>query len=77
MEALTPAVTHMAQVFTSNPHSTAVGTGTTVSTGSDTSTLSGISPAKLAGARSSYVVQLKDLHSLYESGAISETEFQE
>ena len=56
MEALTSAVTHMAQVFTSNPHSIAVGTGTTRSAGSDTSTLSGISPAKLVGLRSSYAV---------------------
>lgn len=61
----------MAQVFTSNSHSTAV------SAGSDTNTHSGISPSKLAGLRSSYLMQLKDLHSLYESGAISETEFQE
>ena len=66
-------------MFTSNattPTTTTVSAGT-MSAGSDTNTLTGISLAKLAGLRSSYLVQLKDLHSLYESGAISETELQE
>ena len=33
------------------------------------------SPAKRCNSRSQYVVQLKDLHALYESGALSKQEF--
>ena len=35
------------------------------------------SPAKRCNLRSQYVVQLKDLHSLYECGALSKEEFEE
>ena len=38
---------------------------------------SGISPAKLANLRSNYLQQMRDLHSLFESGAITEAEFLE
>lgn len=37
----------------------------------------GISPGKLANLRSNYLQQLRDLHSLLESGAINDREFQE
>jgi len=33
------------------------------------------SPAKRCNLKSQYVVQLKDLHALYESGALSKQEF--
>ena len=52
-------------------------TTSTVNSGSNSTTSSSISPAKLADLRSNYLLQLRDLHSLYESGAISESEFQE
>ena len=41
------------------------------------STNSGVSPSKLANLRSNYLQQMRDLHSLYESGAINESEFLE
>ena len=37
----------------------------------------GISPSKIANLRSNYLQQLRDLHSLLESGAINDREFQE
>ena len=37
----------------------------------------GISPGKIANLRSNYLQQLRDLHSLLESGAINDKEFQE
>ena len=43
-----------------------------------TSTASGgISPAKMANLRSNYLQQIKDLHMLFENGAMSEAEFME
>ena len=40
-------------------------------------TSGGISPAKVANLRSNYLQQMRDLHMLFESGAISEAEFME
>ncbi len=37
----------------------------------------GISPGKIANLRSSYLQQMRELHSLFESGALTESEFQE
>ena len=37
----------------------------------------GISPGKVANLRSNYLQQMRDLHSLFESGAITESELQE
>ncbi len=72
MAALTSAVTQMAQVMTpctppAQSHLSGNQAAASVSTG--------ISPAKLANLRSNYLQQMRDLHSLFESGAISETEF--
>jgi hypothetical protein len=35
----------------------------------------GISPSKVANLRSNYLQQMRDLHSLYASGALTESEF--
>ena len=37
----------------------------------------GISPGKIANLRSNYLQQMRDLHLLFENGAITECEFQE
>ena len=51
---------------TSKPHLTSIPTGS-----------AGISPGKVTNLRSNYLQQMRDLHSLFESGAITESEFQE
>ena len=70
--ALTSAVTQMAQVMTPPSHS-----HSTTELSGNTSTAASISPAKLANLRSNYLQQMRDLHSLFECGAISESEFRE
>ena len=40
-------------------------------------TSGGVSPNKLADIRSKYIQQMRELHSLYELGALTESEFQE
>ena len=68
MAQLTSALTHIAGAMTPSSQSAASAT---------TTTLGGISPAKLASLRTNYLQQMRDLHLLLESGAISETEFRE
>ena len=46
--------------------SSATAVNPTVSSGS------GISPGKIANLRSNYLQQMRDLHALFESGAITE-----
>ena len=77
VQALTTAVTDMARAMTSGGSSapvSAVNTGTLPTT---TTTTAGISPGKIAILRSNYLQQIRDLHSLFENGAITECEFQE
>ena len=69
ISVLTSAVTKIAKVLAP---STDVGCSTNSSA---TSAGSGISSAKLAALRSNYLQQMRDLHQLLESRAISETEF--
>ena len=78
VQALTTAVTEMARAVT------AAGSGTSPSSGTATFpsqtgpvATAGISPGKIANLRSNYLQQIRDLHSLYENGAITECEFQE
>ena len=70
---MTTAVTEMARAMTSggtaSPAASAMVTPTT--------TAAGISPGKIANLRSNYLQQMRDLHSLFENGAITECEFQE
>ena len=69
--ANTAAVTEMAKAITPNsskPQSVEPATG---------SSSCSISPAKLATLRSNYLQQMRDLYSLFESGAINESEFLE
>ena len=68
MAQLTSALTHIAGPMTPSSQSAASVT---------TTTSGGISPAKLASLRTNYLQQMRDLHLLLESGAISETEFRE
>ena len=54
----------------------------TPSTSGNTSTppptvSAGISPGKFVNLRANYLQQIRDLHSLFENGAITECEFQE
>ena len=51
--------------------------GSSVQVGSSNSASTGVSPSKLANLRSNYLQQMRDLHSLYENGAINESEFLE
>ena len=63
----------MARAMTSagGTPSSATAVNPTVSSGS------GISPGKIANLRSNYLQQMRDLHALFESGAITECEFRE
>ena len=72
VQALTTAVTEMARAMTSGGSSITAGTPPTGPT-----TTAGISPGKIANLRSNYLQQIRDLHSLFENGAITECEFQE
>ena len=45
-----------------------------VNSGADTT---GISPSKRASLRTQYIIQLQQLHSLYEAGAITKREYEE
>jgi len=70
VQALTTAVTEMARAMTP--------TGGRASPAPSTYTpTAGISPGKVANRRSNYLQQMRDLHSLFESGAITDKEFQE
>lgn len=68
---LTTALTQIAGAMTPTSQSS-------LSVSANTSaTVTSISPAKMANLRSNYLQQMRDLHCLRESGAISEAEFKE
>jgi len=70
VQALTTAVTEMARAMTP--------TGGRASPSPSTYTpTAGISPGEVANLHSNYLQQMRDLHSLFESGAITDKEFQE
>lgn len=69
---LTSVVTEMAKVMVQNCSKQSVET-----TNTSSSTSCAISPAKLATLRSNYLQQMRDVHALFESGAINEAEFLE
>lgn len=73
VQMLTSAVSEMARAMTGGAaaHSTS-----SAPAGSST-TSEGISPGKVANLRSSYLQQMRELHSLFESGALTQCEFQE
>ena len=79
VQALTTAVTEMAKAVTAAGSGAPPSSGTASTLPSQTSpiTTAGISPGKIANLRSNYLQQIRDLHSLYENGAITEIEFQE
>ena len=79
VQVLTTAVTEMARAVTAPGSGTSPSSGTTATFPSQTGPVAagGISPWKIANLRSSYLQQIRDLHSLYENGAITECEFQE
>lgn len=73
VQMLTSAVSEMARAMTAGgatPHSTPAPAG-------PSTTSEGISPGKVANLRSSYLQQMRELHSLFESGALTDYEFQE
>lgn len=74
MAGLTNAVTEMAKAMVQH-HTKNTSPSNTISNNATTG--HGFSPAKLANIRSNYLQQMRDLHSLYESGAITEMEFLE
>lgn len=73
VEMLTTAVSDMAKAMT--PPTTPNSRVAAVS--QDAAAVTGISPGKIANLRTNYLQQMRDLHSLFESGALNETEFQE
>ena len=64
VEMLTTAVTEMAKATISQQSQ-------------DPAAPTGISPGKIANLRTNYLQQMRDIHSLFESGALNEKEFQE
>lgn len=75
MIGLTNAVTEMAKAMTNQHTSVHQPARSQPSSVSSDSSSGGVSPAKLANLRSSYLQQLRELHSLYECGAINEAEY--
>ena len=71
---LTSAVAEIAKAMAQQHSSQQQAPPSNVST---TTPTSGVSPAKLADLRRNYLGQVKDLHSLLECGAITESEFAE
>jgi len=69
VQVLTTAVTEMARAMTP--------TGRISPAPSTYTPTARISPGKVAILRSNYLQQMRDLHSLFESGAITDKEFQE
>ncbi len=76
VQMLTTAVSEMAKAIC-HPTSTSTTPPTCVSAISQESVPTGISPGKIANLRTNYLQQMRDLHSLFENGALSDTEFQE
>ena len=70
VQVLTTAVTEMAKAM-------ATPTGRASPATTTSTPAAGISPGKVANLRSNYLQQMRDLHSLFESGAITDSEFQE
>lgn len=76
MVGLTNAVTEMAKAMTHQQgHVQQASQSQLSSIPQSGSSSDGVSPAKLANLRSSYLQQLRELHSLYECDAINEKEF--
>ena len=71
VQALSAVVTEMAKAMTSPK------TPSMPSTSDSVPASIGISPGKVANLRASYLQQMKDLHSLFENGAINEVEYKE
>ena len=74
---MTTAVTEMARAMTSSGSSAPMTSATASTLPTGPTTTAGISPGKVANLRSNYHQQIRDLHSLFENGAITECEFQE
>ena len=74
---MTTAVTEMARAMTSGGSSAPTFSVTAGTPPTGPTTTAGISPGKIANLRSNYLQQIRDLHSLFENGAITECEFQE
>ena len=72
--ALTHAITNMATSFVSAAMSAG---NTTPTKSSSAGPSSSSSPVRVAQLRSQYIQQLKDLHALYEAGALNEQEYTE
>lgn len=70
VQALTQAVTEFAKAITTPK-------GTAVDPSVSNIATPGISPSKIANLRSNYLQQMRDLHSLFESGALTQEEFYE
>lgn len=73
-EMLTTAVSDMAKAMTP-AYNFPSPIATTNQTSNQATT--GISPGKIASLRTNYLQQMRDIHSLYENGALNEVEFSE
>ena len=72
---LTTAVSQMAKAMTGSPQATS-----SISPSPPPGNIPvrvGVSPGKIANLRSTYLHQMRDLHSLLESGCLTDAEFKE
>ena len=72
VQALSSAMAEVAKSFVPKPQRPLPTSDTDIPGSSST-----VSPGKIANLRASYLQQLKDLHGLYDCGALNESEFLE
>lgn len=79
VQMLTTAVSEMARAMSNSPVplNSPAGIPQTQMIAEATRAPTGISPGKVANLRTNYLQQMRDLHALYENGALSEIEFKE
>ena len=71
---LTTAVSDMAKAMSPT---TTFPSAMATTTQTSNQAAAGISPGKIATLRTNYLQQMRDIHSLYENGALNEVEFTE
>ena len=76
VKMLTTAVSQMAKAMTGSPQAMLSSVNPSPPSGNVPARV-GVSPGKIANLRSTYLHQMRDLHSLLESGCLTEAEFKE
>ena len=78
MQMLTTAVSDMARAMSSSPkHPNTRDQTPVLGSSRESAAALGISPCKIANLRTNYLQQMRELHSLFENGALDDKEFQE